>query len=62
MEANYQTIDIEFPYEDGKTIAQAQEGVDVLERSYEEDGVKLKIRGKHYRVDAVFEKYQRHAL
>ena len=53
MEANYQTIDIEFPYEDGKTIAQAQEGVDVLERSYEEDGVKLKIRGSQSRINQI---------
>ena len=53
MEANYQTIDLQFPYEDGKTIAQAQEGVEVLERSYEEDGVKLKIRGSRSRIDQI---------
>ena len=53
MEANYQTIDLEFPYEDGKTIAQAQEGVEVLERAYEEDGVKLKIRGSRSRIDQI---------
>ena len=53
MEANYQTIDLEFSYEDGKTIAQAQEGVEVLERAYEEDGVKLKIRGSRSRIDQI---------
>ena len=53
MEANYQTIDLEFPYEDGRTIAQAQEGVEVLERTYEEDGVKLKIRGSRSRIDQI---------
>ena len=53
MEANYQTIDLEFPYEDGRTIAQAQEGVEVLERAYEEDGVKLKIRGSKSRIDQI---------
>ena len=53
MEANYQTIDLEFPYEDGRTIAQAQEGVEVLERAYEEDGVKLKIRGSQSRIDQI---------
>ena len=53
MEANYQTIDLEFPYEDGRTIAQAQEGVEVLERAYEEDGVKLKIRGSRSRIDQI---------
>ena len=53
MEANYQTIDLEFPYEDGRTIAQAQEGVEVLERAYEEDGGKLKIRGSRSRIDQI---------
>ena len=53
MEANYLTIDLQFPYEDGKTIAQAQEGVEVLERAYEEDGVKLKIRGSRSRIDQI---------
>ena len=53
MEANYQTIDLEFPYEDGRTIAKAQEGVEVLERAYEEDGVKLKIRGSRSRIDQI---------
>ncbi len=53
MEANYQTIDLEFAYEDGRTIAQAQEGVEVLERAYEEDGVKLKIRGSRSRIDQI---------
>ena len=53
MEANYQTIDLEFAYGDGRTIAQAQEGVEVLERAYEEDGVKLKIRGSRSRIDQI---------
>jgi len=53
MEENYQTVDLEFPYEQGKTIAQAQEGVQVLERAYEEDGVKLKIRGSRSRISQI---------
>ena len=53
MEANYRTVDLQFPYDDGKTIAQAQEGVEVLERAYEEDGVKLKIRGSRSRIDQI---------
>ena len=44
MEENFQTIDIEFPYDNGKFIALAQDGVEVLKREYEEDSVKLKIR------------------
>ena len=53
MEENYQTVDLEFPYEQGKTIAQAQEGVQVLERAYEENGVKLKIRGSRSRISQI---------
>lgn len=53
MEANYETINLKFPYEDGRTIAQAQQGVEVLERAYEEDGVKLKIRGSRSRIDQI---------
>ena len=53
MEENYQTVDLEFPYEQGKTIAQAQEGVQVLERAYEEKGVKLKIRGSRSRISQI---------
>ena len=53
MESNYQTIDLEFSYDDGKTIANVQEGVEVLERDYEEEGVKLKIRGSRSRISQI---------
>jgi len=53
MEENFQTIDLEFPYDQGKTIAHAQEGVEVLKREYEEDRVKLKIRGSQSRINQI---------
>ncbi|MDP6168898.1 MAG: GTPase HflX [Candidatus Marinimicrobia bacterium] len=53
MESNYQTIDLQFSYEDGKAIAQVQQGVEVLERAYEEEGVKLKIRGSRSRISQI---------
>ena len=53
MEENFQTIDLEFPYDQGKTNAQAQEGVEVLNRKYEEDGVKLRIRGSRSRINQI---------
>jgi len=53
MEENFQTIDLEFPYDQGKTIAHAQEGVEVLKREYEEDKVKLKIRGSRSRINQI---------
>ena len=53
MEENFQTIDLEFPYDQGKTIAHAQEGVEVLKREYEENGVKLRIRGSRSRINQI---------
>jgi len=53
MEENFQTIDLEFPYDQGKIIAHAQEGVDVLKREYEENGVKLRIRGSQSRINQI---------
>ena len=53
MESNYETIDLQLSYEDGKSIAQVQQGVEVLERAYEEEGVKLKIRGSRSRISQI---------
>jgi len=53
MEKNYQTIELEFSYEDGKVIANAQKGVEVLERVYDDDGVKLRIRGTRPRINQI---------
>ncbi len=53
MEENFQTIDLEFSYDQGRTIAQAQEGVEVLKREYEENGVKLRIRGSRSRINQI---------
>ena len=33
MESNYETVDLKFTYDDGKTIAQVQEGVEVLKEN-----------------------------
>ena len=53
MEENFQTIDLEFSYDQGITIAHAQEGVEVLKREYEENGVKLRIRGSQSRINQI---------
>ena len=39
--------------ENGKFIALAQDGVEVLKREYEEDSVKLKIRGSRSRINQI---------
>lgn len=53
MEADYQTIDLEFSYDDGKTISKVQHGVEVLERVYEEKVVRFKIRGSKSRINQI---------
>ena len=53
MESNFQTIEIKIPYGDGKVIANAQTGVKVLERFFQDDAVKLKIRGARPRIEQI---------
>ena len=53
MESNYKTVDLEFSYDDGRVISQVQQGVEVLERQYEEDSVRLKIRGSRSRISKI---------
>tara|TARA_Y100000996_G_scaffold234825_1_gene184677 strand:+ start:336 stop:1601 length:1266 start_codon:yes stop_codon:yes gene_type:complete len=53
MESSYETVDLKFTYDDGKAIAQVQEGVEVLKREYEEKVVRLKIRGNKSRISQI---------
>ena len=53
MESNYETVDLKFTYDDGKAIAQVQEGVEVLKRKYEEKIVRLRIRGSKSRISQI---------
>ena len=45
-----------FSYKDGKTLANAQKGVEVLERIYGDHNVKLKIRGSKPRINQILSK------
>lgn len=53
MQKNFQTIEIEVSYENGKVISDAQEGVEVLSREYLDTGVKLTIRGNRSRIEQI---------
>ena len=53
MDEIYQVVDLKFSYTDSKAIAQAQEGVDVLERNYHDDHVRLKIKGSSWRIEQI---------
>ena len=53
MEDDYETVDLQIPYEYGKIIAQVQDGVEVLERVYDDQGIRLKIRGNKNRIEKI---------
>ena len=53
MENDYETVDLQIPYKYGKIIAQVQDGVEILERVYDDQGIKLKIRGNKNRLKKI---------
>mgnify|MGYP001464553247 FL=1 len=53
MESNFQTVELQIPYEDGKIIANAQQGVKVLEKNFEDHMVRLKVRGAKPRIKQI---------
>jgi len=58
INADYETVEITFSYEQGKELANAQEDVEVLERHYQNDSIRLKIKGKRDRVNQIINQYQ----
>ena len=53
MENNHETVDLQIPYEKGKMIALVQDGVEVLERAYDDQGIRLKVRGNKDRIERI---------
>ena len=53
IDRGFSTADVHFSFEQAKEIAEAQKGVTVLEREYDEDGVHLKIRGPIKRINQI---------
>jgi len=53
IDRGFTTADVHFTFEQAKEIAEAQNGVTVLEREYDEDGVHLKIRGPIKRINQI---------
>lgn len=53
MDEKYQVVDLQFSYMESKAMAQAQEGVDVLERNYHDDHVHLKVKGSRQRISQI---------
>ncbi len=53
IDQGFTTTDVHFSFEQAKETAEAQKGVTVLEREYDENGVNLKIRGPIKRINQI---------
>ena len=53
MENDHETVDLQIPYEKGKMIALVQDEVEVLERAYDDQGIRLKVRGNKDRIERI---------
>lgn len=53
IDKDFTTAELHFNFEQAKEIADAQNGVTVLEREYNEDGVYFKIRGPKKRINQI---------
>ena len=53
MESNFQTVELQIPYKNGKGIANAQKGVQVLERNFEQSVLRLTVRGAKPRIKQI---------
>jgi GTP-binding protein HflX len=58
INADHETVEITFSYEQGKELANAQKNVEVLERHYQNDSIRLKIKGKRDRINQIINQYQ----
>ena len=56
MENDHETVDLQIPYEKGKMIALVQDGVEVLERAYDDQGIRLKVRGNKDRIERILKR------
>ena len=53
MESNFQTVELQIPYKNGKGIANAQKGVQVLERNFGDSALRIRVRGAKPRIKQI---------
>lgn len=58
MEKNYRIAEVILTYDQGQAWNQVYDGVEVLERTYEDRGVRLVIRGPKRRVDQILKRME----
>ncbi len=53
MKENYQIVEMVFTYQQTRELALAQKGVEIVNRSYEDDGIHLTIRGQRAHLNQI---------
>ena len=53
IKKNYETIELVFSYDKGAMINYAEEGVEVISREYETEGVRIKIRANPQKIENI---------
>ena len=53
MEKQFKTIELFIPYSDGKSISSVQEGVDVISKTTNENGIHFLIKGNRSRIEQI---------
>ena len=55
MNEEYETIEISFPYTEARKISMAQRDFEVLDRSYQDDRINLKIKGPKQKIQKILD-------
>ena len=53
MEKNFETVDVDIPFSDGKTISEIQDRFDVLIREYHDKGVRMTVKGPSKKIKKI---------
>jgi len=53
MDESFQTVEVDIPFTDGKTISEIQDDMDVLHREYYNEGVRMTIKGPSRKIQKI---------
>ena len=53
MDEGFQTVELDIPYSEGKTISEIQNELDVLEKDYTDKGVRMTIKGPKRKIQKI---------
>ena len=55
MDESFQTVEVDIPFTDGKTISEIQDDMDVLHREYYNEGVRMTIKGPSRKIKKILD-------